>query len=65
MFTFLRGRLKLRAETYTRYNAGCIARAGKLTTSVQRRTVKLPMLNDYADTFCLHYKVRQNSSPLF
>jgi hypothetical protein len=54
MFTLLRVRLKLRAQTYIRYNAGCTARAGKLTTNTKQHTVKLPMLNDYADTFWLH-----------
>ena len=54
MFAFLRVRLKLRAETYIRNNAGRIARAGKLTTNVKQRTVKLPMLNGYANTFWLH-----------
>jgi hypothetical protein len=58
VLTFLRGRLKLRAETYVQSNAGCIARAGKLTTNIKQRTVKLPMLNDYADTFWLPYKLR-------
>jgi hypothetical protein len=47
MCTFLRGRLKLRAEIYIRYNADYIAWAGKLTTNFKQRKVKFPMLNDY------------------
>ena len=65
VFTFFRGRLKIMAESYKRYNAGCITWAGELTTNVKQRTVKLSMLNNYAGTFWLHYKLRQNYSPLF